>query len=79
MTSRIQYDYNSTRVVVCVAVYRLRGAQSMVDIIVATPGRLVDHINKTDSFSLKHLRYLVSYNTCIKELISMWGCLLSCV
>ena len=30
--------------------------QSKVDILVVTPGRLVDHVNK---LSLKHLRYLV--------------------
>ncbi|XP_060554216.1 LOW QUALITY PROTEIN: ATP-dependent RNA helicase DDX51-like, partial [Ruditapes philippinarum] len=38
---------------------RLRGYHSMVDIIVATPGRLVDHINQTEGFNLGHLRYLV--------------------
>ena len=32
----------------------------MYDIIVATPGRLVDHINKTEGFDLTHLRFLVS-------------------
>ena len=32
----------------------------MYDIIVATPGRLVDHINKTEGFHLTHLRFLVS-------------------
>lgn len=29
------------------------------DILVATPGRLIDHINWTKGFSLKHLRFLV--------------------
>ncbi|XP_011498935.1 PREDICTED: ATP-dependent RNA helicase DDX51 [Ceratosolen solmsi marchali] len=32
---------------------------SMVDIIVATPGRLIDHIRKTSGFSLTNLRFLV--------------------
>ena len=32
---------------------------SLADIIVATPGRLVDHIQKTEGFTLNHLRYLV--------------------
>ncbi|XP_071853683.1 ATP-dependent RNA helicase DDX51-like [Apostichopus japonicus] len=29
------------------------------DILVATPGRLIDHINHTEGFTLKHLRFLV--------------------
>lgn len=32
---------------------------SAVDILVATPGRLMDHINNTKGFTLEHLRYLV--------------------
>ena len=32
---------------------------SKVDILVTTPGRLVDHINRTPFFSLVYLRYLV--------------------
>lgn len=39
--------------------YRLGGLESKVDIVVATPGRLVDHINKTPGFSLTDLRFLV--------------------
>ena len=34
--------------------------QSSVDILVATPGRLMDHINNTKGFTLEHLCYLVS-------------------
>lgn len=34
--------------------------QSAVDILVATPGRLMDHINSTKGFTLEHLCYLVS-------------------
>ena len=33
--------------------------ESLVDILVATPGRLVDHIEKTEGFSLKYLQFLV--------------------
>ncbi|XP_061182754.1 ATP-dependent RNA helicase DDX51-like [Saccostrea echinata] len=38
---------------------RLGGYESKVDIVVATPGRLVDHINNTPGFSLSDLRFLV--------------------
>ncbi|XP_017323031.1 ATP-dependent RNA helicase DDX51 [Ictalurus punctatus] len=34
-------------------------SRSLADIVVATPGRLVDHINKTQGFSLQHLRFLI--------------------
>ncbi|XP_072296474.1 ATP-dependent RNA helicase DDX51 [Eucyclogobius newberryi] len=39
----------------------VRGDQrrSLADIVVATPGRLVDHINKNASFCLGHLRFLI--------------------
>lgn len=33
--------------------------QSSVDILVATPGRLMDYINTTKGFTLEHLQYLV--------------------
>ncbi len=32
---------------------------SLCDIVVATPGRLVDHVQKTEGFDLTNLRYLV--------------------
>jgi len=35
------------------------GFFSKVDILVATPGRLVDHLQSTPGFSLRHLRFLV--------------------
>ncbi|XP_078523932.1 ATP-dependent RNA helicase DDX51 [Lissotriton helveticus] len=37
----------------------IMGYRSLADIIVATPGRLVDHIEQTPGFSLKQLRFLV--------------------
>lgn len=37
---------------------------SAVDILVATPGRLMDHINNTKGFTLEHLCYLVSCRCC---------------
>ena len=47
-------------VLCCFLCCSIRGYQSLVDIIVCTPGRLVDHINKTPGFDLTHLRFLVS-------------------
>ena len=35
------------------------GGRSAVDILVATPGRLIDHLDKTPGFTLQHLRYLI--------------------
>lgn len=35
------------------------GGQSLVDILVATPGRLVDHLEQTPGFTLQHLQILV--------------------
>ncbi|KAJ3515891.1 hypothetical protein NLJ89_g1478 [Agrocybe chaxingu] len=37
----------------------LQGGSSKVDILICTPGRLIDHIVGTPGFSLQHLRFLV--------------------
>ncbi|KAH7873423.1 P-loop containing nucleoside triphosphate hydrolase protein [Lentinula edodes] len=37
----------------------LRGGSSKVDILICTPGRLIDHLKETPNFSLQHLRFLV--------------------
>ncbi|GAA5931083.1 uncharacterized protein JCM15063_002539 [Sporobolomyces koalae] len=37
----------------------LEGGTSQVDILIATPGRLIDHLKSTKGFSLQHLRFLV--------------------
>lgn len=34
-------------------------ARSQVDVLIATPGRLVDHVRGTPGFTLEHLRFLV--------------------
>jgi len=35
------------------------GGRSAVDVLVCTPGRLVDHLDNTPGFTLQHLRFLV--------------------
>ncbi|EEC46778.1 predicted protein, partial [Phaeodactylum tricornutum CCAP 1055/1] len=36
-----------------------RDPQSTIDVLVCTPGRLVDHLDNTPGFSLEHLRFLI--------------------
>ncbi|GAB4831930.1 DEAD-box ATP-dependent RNA helicase 1 [Ancistrocladus abbreviatus] len=52
----------------------LQRFQSSVDILVATPGRLMDHINNTKGFTLEHLRYLVVDETdrLLREAYQSW-------
>ncbi|KAF9565389.1 DEAD-domain-containing protein [Agrocybe pediades] len=38
---------------------RLKGGSSKVDILICTPGRLIDHLVGTPNFTLQHLRFLV--------------------
>ena len=35
------------------------GVESLADILIATPGRLVDHINNTAGLTLEHVQFLV--------------------
>ena len=35
------------------------GGLSAVDVLVCTPGRLVDHLDSTPGFTLQHLRFIV--------------------
>ncbi|XP_074269593.1 DEAD-box ATP-dependent RNA helicase 1 [Silene latifolia] len=48
--------------------------ESAVDILIATPGRLMDHINTTKGFTLEHLRYLVVDETdrLLREAYQSW-------
>lgn len=44
------------------------GFRCLADIVVATPGRLVDHIDQTPGFSLQQLRFLVGHRLDIEPL-----------
>ncbi|KAF9448312.1 DEAD-domain-containing protein [Macrolepiota fuliginosa MF-IS2] len=37
----------------------LLGGSSKIDVLICTPGRLMDHLNGTPNFTLQHLRFLV--------------------
>ncbi|KAL7089408.1 hypothetical protein ACP275_13G185800 [Erythranthe tilingii] len=47
---------------------------SAVDILIATPGRLMDHIDNTDGFTLEHLQFLVVDETdrLLRESYQSW-------
>lgn len=51
----------STRCLVCPTALAPPSTATVckVDIVVATPGRLLDHLAQTPGFTLQHLRYLV--------------------
>ncbi|KAF5371841.1 hypothetical protein D9615_009537 [Tricholomella constricta] len=38
---------------------QLKGGSSRIDVLICTPGRLMDHLHGTPNFSLQHLRFLV--------------------
>ncbi|XP_065878818.1 DEAD-box ATP-dependent RNA helicase 1 isoform X2 [Euphorbia lathyris] len=52
----------------------LQELETSVDILVATPGRLMDHINNTKGFTLEHLCYLVVDETdrLLREAYQSW-------
>jgi ATP-dependent RNA helicase DDX51/DBP6 len=37
----------------------LHGGESAIDVLVCTPGRLMDHLKMTSGFTLQHLRFLI--------------------
>lgn len=71
-SARIRYDFDPTSINAAFEAFdgTLRndhglqmcpnmGGRSAVDILVATPGRLIDHLDSTPGFTLQHLRFLV--------------------
>lgn len=48
--------------------FSLLGGSSKVDILICTPGRLIDHLNGTPNFTLQHLRFLVNTSNSIQAL-----------
>lgn len=72
VAARIRYDFDPTSINAAFEAFdgTLRkdnglqalskmGGRSAVDILVATPGRLIDHLDSTPGFTLQHLRFLV--------------------
>ncbi|KTW29537.1 uncharacterized protein T551_02153 [Pneumocystis jirovecii RU7] len=57
-TGQRSFTHEQSRLVGNIKHY-FAGGQSLVDILICTPGRLVDHIQNTPNFSLQHLKYLV--------------------
>ncbi|KAL3816182.1 hypothetical protein ACHAXA_007300 [Cyclostephanos tholiformis] len=43
----------------CLRMCPRMGGRSAVDILVSTPGRLIDHLDSTPGFTLQHLKFLV--------------------
>jgi len=67
LLNRLSYDPSDLQLALKVSRLRRSSAGmrvpangwSNVDILVCTPGRLVDHLDKTKGFTLQHLRFLV--------------------
>jgi ATP-dependent RNA helicase DDX51/DBP6 len=61
----VKQQLNGSRIVLCLTRHVFKffrffeGWISSIDIVVCTPGRLVEHISRTPGFCLTHLRYLV--------------------
>ncbi|CAG8482841.1 12832_t:CDS:10 [Funneliformis caledonium] len=45
--------------IVCSSAELLMGGKSKIDILIATPGRLIEHLSMTPNFTLQHLRFLI--------------------
>ncbi|KAJ6630973.1 P-loop containing nucleoside triphosphate hydrolase protein [Mycena sp. CBHHK59/15] len=57
-TGQHSFSHEQSQLVADKTTY-LIGGSSKVDILICTPGRLMDHLNGTPNFSLQHLRFLV--------------------
>ncbi|KAI6039806.1 P-loop containing nucleoside triphosphate hydrolase protein [Pisolithus marmoratus] len=50
----------------------IKGGSSKVDVLICTPGRLIDHLNGTPNFSLQHLQFL-SFQDWIAHVLTACG------
>ncbi|KAL1739859.1 P-loop containing nucleoside triphosphate hydrolase protein, partial [Schizophyllum fasciatum] len=58
VTGQHSFSHEQSQIVVDSAI-PLAGGSSKVDILICTPGRLIDHLSGTPNFTLQHLRFLV--------------------
>ncbi|KAF9048459.1 P-loop containing nucleoside triphosphate hydrolase protein [Panaeolus papilionaceus] len=58
-TATGQHSFNHEQSQLVQTTSSVQGGSSKVDILICTPGRLIDHIVGTPNFSLQHLRFLV--------------------
>jgi ATP-dependent RNA helicase DDX51/DBP6 len=59
LNAALEAHDGTTRGDSCFQVFPENSGQSAIDILVTTPGRLVDHLDSTPGFTLQHLRFLV--------------------
>ncbi|KAL7514798.1 hypothetical protein ACHAXN_012119 [Cyclotella atomus] len=59
LNAALEAHDGTTRGDSCFHVFPESSGQSAIDILVTTPGRLVDHLDSTPGFTLQHLRFLV--------------------
>lgn len=59
LVDELDYFISKTSLLINEAKEQVYNVSSLADIVISTPGRLVDHIQETPGFTLQHLEYLV--------------------